>query len=142
MVKLYVAGYRAQDEQIHENVEELRSLGYNVPYDWTKVDVPRIPTPETLARLANRAALAVKEADIVLAMLTCSSYHYPETFTEIGMALATGKPVIALCYRTAPDEADVRCRGNCFFWADGIEHCFNWFDMLKALSRQTASLRK
>jgi hypothetical protein len=106
--KVFLASGWKQREFARKCMDTLvTTLGVNITRDWTK---------ETMSPLQNRALgalAAVKEAQVLVAVMTLNDYEYKGTFTEIGIALGANIPVIIVSpFRKYEDAI---CARNVYF---------------------------
>lgn len=120
---VYLAG-KFRDPRIPLYVEELRKIpGISVTHDWTlEKDKPQ-----------REAAIfdmdGVVQCDIFVAVMDDLKYDYRGTFTELGGALALGKPILLV---KGCDEQYART--NCFFLHPSIFHVTSFDAVLRILS--------
>lgn len=85
---LYVAGEYGKRARLHEIMMILQGLGHEITYDWTQA-------PDTISRReqAKNDKLGVTRANAVVVFMNDPNYAYKGSWTEVGIALATGKPI-------------------------------------------------
>jgi nucleoside 2-deoxyribosyltransferase len=127
-MKIYVAGKFDEKQQARGAMAQLRALGHEITYDWTQH--PEEQSESNLQHAADCDLDGVLRADAVLMLLTDPLYAYRGSFTELGAALASKRPVYAVC----PD-ANAYCRSNCFYYASGVVHCDSLQDALEQIGK-------
>lgn len=105
-MKAYVAGKFSDKATVQGVHEKVRQKGYNITHDWTTHE-PSIAskTKEDYAQDAIEDVQGVVDADVCVFLFTDPAYPYRGTFTELGMALALKKKIIA--YYPDPLKSDV-----------------------------------
>jgi nucleoside 2-deoxyribosyltransferase len=89
-MNVYVAGAYCDKPTVQQVQAALTALGCRVTHDWTSRDA----TTALEDALADEGG--VNRAEIVVIVFSVAEHAYRGTFTEMGMALALGKMVVAL----------------------------------------------
>jgi len=117
--------------QIHQAMEELkRTANITITHDWTQAE-NGIRSAEDSRHWSILDVDGVKAADAVVALLYEPLYHYRGTWTEVGVALGLGKPVLLYCpwLSAYPDDHPDRAKtpaGNVFFYHPGVATVTTW----------------
>jgi nucleoside 2-deoxyribosyltransferase len=93
MASVYVAGKFEDKEQIREVQRKFREAGFEISHDWTTEDGTGMEGAELdtyMAQCAKNDFFGVLQADFVVIMNHAKAFG---TMTEMGLALAWGKPV-------------------------------------------------
>jgi len=89
-VKCYVAGKFEETDRVQEVQDVLKAVGHTITHDWTRS--PRGLSKRAQALLDTRGVL---DADILVIIFE-KDLGYKGAYTELGVALALGKPVYIL----------------------------------------------
>lgn len=116
-MRIYLAGKWVDKAEIRKVMDDLEAKGHTITHDWTSYETSDERTPEYLGNCAHNDIEGVRNAELVIVLMTDPKYPYRGSFTEIGAACALGKPVRIVC---PFDEG--YCRTNCFFWHQNITH--------------------
>jgi nucleoside 2-deoxyribosyltransferase len=108
-VKVFVATGFPQKEDARRVMSALIARGVGVTYDWTR---PR--TGLDRLNMAMADAAGVKAADALIAIMTLPDYDYKGTWTEIGMAIGHGHPIL-LVSPFADNDPAAKCAKNVYF---------------------------
>lgn len=101
-MKIYVAGSRYDRDRVNQVQGELKKRGHIITHDWTQhfregkteTDTSAY-TKEELASYAMSDERGVREADLVVTLML-RNFSYRGVWTEVGIALGTGKLVILI----------------------------------------------
>jgi len=115
-MKLYVSGQWFKKPQIQQIIEKLHKMGHSITRDWTLIEMGNTSNP-AVGKYARLNANAIKNADILLVIMTDTEYPYRGTFTELGVALGCGTQIFIVCPFT-----EGYCRTNCYFNHPDIRH--------------------
>jgi len=128
MTKVYVAGKWSDKDIIRKYIDALKLL-VQVTYDWTRSNEYKSGgSCEEKSMFAYLDAEGVKNADILIVILTDPHYEYRGTCTEMGIAIGLDKPVVLIC----PFEyADIQT--NIFYWHKNVIHVSSFEECLKIL---------
>jgi hypothetical protein len=109
---VYLAG-EFHSPLIPKYYERLSSIeGVKITHNWTlERDKPR-------EEAAQFDIEGVCSCHIFLAVMDNPTYPYRGTFTELGAALALGKPILLV----SPETPYIDASSNCFFWHPSIFH--------------------
>jgi hypothetical protein len=130
---------------------------YDLKIKCTDVHPPLLIEETTINKLrsedmAGKILDLIKEVDIIIAIIEDDTYHYSETFSEIGMAVVLNKPVvifemISVCGEQV-DGVDhegviprVKHKGNIsistlpLYWAKNIVRVSSWPEMRAVLNK-------
>ena len=111
--EIYVAGGYKHRNEIREFVDQLEATGlYKQSRRWFDVE----SDSETPAQSAAADLEAVRNASLVVAVMTDPDYAYRGTWTEVGAALALRKSITII----GPDS--VASARNVFWYAPEIRH--------------------
>ena len=123
--------------QRHEGAALMRELekqhGLVITCDWTKETL----APLTMSQKAIRDTSAVRSAHVLVALMTLPSYEYKGTFTELGMALGLGIPIVLISPFTV--TTDAKCARNIYFHCPEFKRYTSLADFRAALSTNPAS---
>lgn len=120
---VYLAG-KFRDPRIPLYLEELQRIpGISVTHDWTMEK----DKPQREAAIFDMEG--VSRCDVFVAVMDDMTYDYRGTFTELGGALALGKPILLV---KGCDEQYART--NCFFLHPSIFHVTSFDAVLRILS--------
>lgn len=124
--QIYVAGKFFDRVQIRKYMDELECMGFIISHDWCTYESNSSNRRADMARLDING---VKDADIVVILMTDPKYAYRGSFTELGTALALNKTVYIIC-----DDPKSQCCTNVFFHHPNIIHLNSWPDFLDRLT--------
>jgi nucleoside 2-deoxyribosyltransferase len=116
-MKIYLAGKWADRANIRTIMDSLEAKGHTITHDWTSHENENDRSPEYLKRCAHLDIEGVRNAELIIVLMTDPKYAYRGSFTEIGAAVALRKHVHIVC----PDP-NAYCRTNCFFFHPLIIH--------------------
>lgn len=111
--RVFVATGFRQQKLAQDLMSALKLRGHVITCDWTR------PVPGMSA--ADKAVAdhrGVVEAEVVIAVMTLKDYEYKGTWTEIGIALGAGRPVLLVTPFTKSEDAT--CAKNVYFWHPAI----------------------
>lgn len=131
MTNIYIAGKWSQKEEIRKIMSEITSLGYKITHDWTYNETLTNSSKE-MEKYAELDINGVKNADIVLAIMTDVEYAYRGTFTELGCAIGLNKDIFIYCPQHNSEDKSY-CKTNCFYHHSSISHFSNWNDVIDNL---------
>ena len=115
-MKVFISGRWDQRHEIQKRMEELRRAGYEITHDWTVY--------RGAAYMKAEADLeGIKAADVLISLMDDPKYAYRGTFTEMGAALALGKPIFVV---SPPDQDDAYYMSNCFYHHPNLRHFPTW----------------
>ncbi len=115
-MKFYVSGQWFKKPQIRQIIKRVKEMGHSITRDWTLIEMGNTSNP-AVGKYARLNANAIKNADILLVIMTDTEYPYRGTFTEIGVALGCGTQIFIVCPFT-----EGYCRTNCYFNHPDIRH--------------------
>ena len=121
-MKIYLAGKWTDKETIRTHMDELEFNGHKITHDWTSYEAD---SNNAKSDMAVKDVEGVKNADMVIILMTDPKYMYRGSFTELGVALGTGKAIYIIC----PDEK-AECRTNVFFHHPSITHLESWNQLM------------
>jgi len=119
VLPIYVAGKWADREEIGKFIDHLPPQ-FQATWNWTKTEDNHVDISK-MARAASNDIRGVQKAKVLVVMMTDPEYAYRGTWTEIGAALALGKPVICM----APwfdGKVGSSATSNVFFHHPSIVH--------------------
>lgn len=94
-ISFYLAGkYADRDGSMGARRDQLVDMGFRVTHDWMTHELPGPRTPEVLGDYASHDIQGVQDADVVVVAMDDPAYAYRGTFTELGAAIALGKPIL------------------------------------------------
>ncbi|WP_323708199.1 nucleoside 2-deoxyribosyltransferase [Mammaliicoccus sciuri] len=99
-IKFYVAGSFGNKNVVNKLIKSLEQHGLQNTYNWTLND--KAINKEDLRKIGQSEAGAVKNSDILLAILPGGK----GTYTEIGIAIGHNKPILLLAQNEKIFEAD------------------------------------
>lgn len=123
----YMGGKWANRIEIHMLIEQLEDLGARVTHDWTRTKADDPPTEEQQHDAAEKDVNGVRDADVVILLMTDKTYAYRGTCTELGVALGCCKEHIWI---VGPSTADAA--RNVFWHHPRVRHFEKWADLLAA----------
>lgn len=85
-MRVYVATKFENVAEVHELMQEIEPLGFNLAYDWTKSGPPTFME-------AVKDMEAVKHCDLLIGLFT-KELQYKGAIAEVGMAIAWEKPIL------------------------------------------------
>lgn len=131
-MKIYLAGMWCDRVNIRKIMAEIEEAhGHRITHYWP--DMENGPnTPEFLGNCAKDDIIGVKNADVVIILMTDPKYPYRGTFTEIGAALALEKRIFIV---GCPEESYAKT--NCFFWHPNIEYASTLQSVLQILNSRS-----
>lgn len=88
MSRVYVAGKFEDSERVREVQAELRDLGHEITYDWTR-------QAQVSVEQARADISGVMTADFLVMVLE-KEYPYKGTWVEMGIAIGGGLPIFVL----------------------------------------------
>jgi hypothetical protein len=107
-------------------MEALCARGLTITCDWTTA-----PPGLSRADMATRDVAGVMRAQVLVALMTLPSYEYKGTFTEIGIAIGAGIPVVLVSPFIQPDDAI--CARNVYFHLPTIQRYPSVAKLLEAI---------
>jgi nucleoside 2-deoxyribosyltransferase len=117
-MKIYVAGAYSDQLTVQSVQQRLRSQGHTITHDWTnRQGTSALEDAECDWR-------GVKEADLIVLVFSVVDHAYRGTFTELGLALAHGKRIVALRL------VDGEYRHNPFLQLPQVKHAYALEDIL------------
>lgn len=127
--RLYVAGSRLDVPAVRRWICALTGVdegdkGWELTVDWT-VDARNGGSPpriESMEACAVRDAGGVTGADIVVAIISNGTAAYQGMWTEIGLAIGAGVPVLVLCGREGTPDPTGYYATNVFFHHPWVRH--------------------
>ncbi|OHD64448.1 MAG: hypothetical protein A2096_04040 [Spirochaetes bacterium GWF1_41_5] len=125
--KIYIAGQFEYADDISSKMRELEKRGFLITHDWTKFESYQ----DDCVKMGKSAELdidGVKNAEILICVMTDGEYEYRGTFTEIGCALGLGKKIIII---NNNNNRESFCMTNCFYHHPAIIHVDSWEECLK-----------
>jgi len=127
---IYVAGGWKDRKEIHKTmILPLVEKSFHITHDWTSIETDVCNRTVEMQRwYADMDMKGVQNADAVIVHMRDPQYPYRGTWTEIGAALALGKPV----YIFAANDLVERTPGkvNVFFYGSGTKHYTKLSDLL------------
>lgn len=127
----YLAGSYQGRQDLKPLIGDLMARGYECTWNWPEAEVHG-QDHTTMGHFAAKDIQGVLDADVVVAVVDDPSYAYRGTFTEIGCALGSGKPVIVFC---PIPHGDMYARTNCFFCHPAITHTSTWEETLEEVAK-------
>ena len=141
-VKIFVSGKYADREQIHQKIQHLRSLNYEITHDWTQIEESD-RSPEAMREYAQFDINGALEADVHIVEMTDPAYAYRGTFTELGATITQkvlqpettrNKHIFIICpFLHEKSETYPNPTTNPFFWHPVIEHYMSWSKVISQL---------
>ena len=123
--KIYVAGKWSDRKSIGDKINILEKMSYTITHNWTLVETPHSDrTPEMQRLFADLDVNGIKDASLLIVDMTDPNYTYRGTWTEIGIALGTGKEIWIISKNPST---------NVFFHATGIIHFASWMEVFSEL---------
>lgn len=98
--RVFVASGMPQKTEAAALMATLVKRGMTITYDWT-----RPPPGVGLPGISKLDKEGVRSAAVVVVLMTLPAYDYKGTFTELGLALGAGKPIVLISPFTQPAEA-------------------------------------
>lgn len=127
-MKIYLAGKWTEKKDIKDKMNELIEMGHTITHDWTSFESEGKGV-EKKQQSAIKDIQAVRDCDILVAIMNDKTYPFRGTFTEIGCGLGLNKPIIILC-----QDDDAYCTTNCFYYHPNIKHFKTWNQVLKVIT--------
>ena len=115
-MRIYLAGKWGDRTSIRKIMNRLTEQKHEITHVWPDNEDVK-DTPDELGECARLDIEGVRNAEVVIVLMTDPKYAYRGSFTEVGAALALGKPLYIVC-----PFKDGYCKTNCFFWHPGIIH--------------------
>jgi nucleoside 2-deoxyribosyltransferase len=116
-MKIYLAGKWGDRALIRDIMKRLETeQKHTITHYWPECEDVE-DTPRDLGECARLDIEGVRNAEVVIVLMTDPNYAYRGSFTEIGAALALGKPLYIVCH-----HEEAYCKTNCFFWHPNITH--------------------
>lgn len=113
MPRIYIAGAFSEWRAVRNVQAAVQAAGWVLTHDWTASAQAQYEGAETADARAERKAHdavrdleGVRSSDAVLVLFTLPKYQYRGTLTELGAALAFGKPVFMV--ESAGEDAAYR----------------------------------
>lgn len=109
---VYVAGAWTHREEIDAIIEVWKQQGIRITHEWTKTE-----EQSSMTTAAINDIQGVRDAKFVVAIMDDRKYAYRGTFSEMGAALALGKPVLIYNpFHANNDEKSIYGASNVFYW--------------------------
>jgi hypothetical protein len=126
----FIGGRPGNRAVLASRIDELKARGWTTTFDW-----PRENGREASMRaLAKRGIDAVQAAAVVIFIFDSAEYGYPDTFAEIGAALAAADvPERKQIYIVDPHGSNVKYKQKTYYWHLRIIRLKTWDDLLKCL---------
>lgn len=149
-MKVYVAGAWPDAAQVRKRIDQLKELGFEITYDWTRnekrfkvfADGTRKEhyNAQRMRSDADNDIKGVKQCDALVVCMDYANdarYPYRGTYTEIGAAYALGKPVLIFdpLYDPLTGASESYSATNCFYWKSEATQYRKWEDLVHALRR-------
>jgi hypothetical protein len=133
--KIFVSSKYDDKLLIREKINELRTLGYTITYDWTD-DQNQAELRKNYADKKDRLAVeaifdidGIKKCDRHIIIITDETYAYRGTSSELGCSLGLDKCIYLYC-----PFKNALCM-NCPFYNHPLVDCFdNWEKLLEKLA--------
>ncbi|SET24306.1 Nucleoside 2-deoxyribosyltransferase [Oceanobacillus limi] len=116
-MKFYIASGFENKDLVQYVRDELKKEGHLHTYDWTQN--VRATTEDKLGAIGELEKQAVADCDFLVLLLPGGR----GTHTELGMALAYGKPV----FLYSPDTIDLTT-ATTFYYVEGVKHFIGSID--------------
>jgi thymidine kinase len=128
--KVYLAGKYKESSDIYNKMNELKTKGYSITFDWTRNVEKRKNSPETfnVPDSAESDLEGVRTCDIFIALLTDKDYAYRGTSTELGAALILEKKIYVVC-----PKINTEIQHNVFLHHKLVTQFENWESLLETL---------
>ncbi len=127
-IKVFVATGYHQKADAALLMGELRARNLTISCDWT------VASTLSIEAMAARDVEAVRTSDVLVALMTVADYEYKGTFTEIGMAIGAGVPVVVVSPFMHAYEAT--CAENVYFHCDRLRRYLTVQAFLEALDKK------
>lgn len=111
-------------------MNQLEEIGCKITYDWTTDEAFELDVSLNALMGVN----GVLAADLVVLLFEDSNYAYRGTFTELGVAIGSGKKIYAIC-----SDPKAKCRENVFFHHKNINHANDFELFLQELEKRMKS---
>jgi len=123
---VFVASGWNQKEAAHALMLEVEKRGLQIARDWTTG-----ANGLTKREMSVRDVEAMCKAQVLVAVMTLQHYEYKGTWTEVGMALGRGIPVVLVSPFVKEEEAV--CAKNVYFHHPSFTRFKNAEELLAAI---------
>lgn len=127
-MKFYIAGKWTEKNTIQLWIKTMQDMGHVITHNWTLIEESDKKSYEDCARFAEFDVNGVRDADVLIIVITDPSYPYRGTCCELGIALALNKQVM-ICNLCPVSPA---FRTNIFTYHPLVK----WFDSAEKLVSQ------
>lgn len=147
-MKIYVAGSWKDRSRIKTSWIIPLSKHYTITHDWTVMESSSERTIEHQKKCATADIKGVKDADALVVVMDnhiSNDYHYRGTNFEMGIAINKGIPIFLFNPWHDKNSDNLETFGslgsNVFYFADGIKHYANAYELLRDLREYSLSIK-
>ena len=113
-MKVYVGGNRAFLDHIQHIMNRIKRLGYEITHDWTQTT--KIADRHVRDQ-ATKCFEGIKEADLVVILMTSPSHKHHSCFAELGIAIGLQKEIVIVGMELLPPRTE-----QVFWFSERVRH--------------------